>query len=688
VNLKTRDFPLRNVLSASVSGGGNIGAAGTDLPKAPTAGREWLGFAGGARRLPAGADPIRTPADVSSLDQPHMNAVIGSFRNVWSARDAAGRGNASLGVSAGGHGLLGAIPLGYLGSFTYATSQDVRRDERRALAVSNGSLGTRPQNAYFGGTGTASVLWGGIFNVTTQLGPGTTLALDNTYSRTADNQATRLAGTSEEFATDLDVTRLTFTERYVRSSQLRAEHHLGQRHTVEWAVSGSSVRRYEPDRSEVIYRAAIDTVRHTSRPLEWWGAPRSAVRTFSDLHESAVEASASYRLAWGPPGHGGALKVGANHRSVDRAEESRPFDLLNLDLSDAERGAAPETIFNGAYAASGRLLLALNSNGGRYTAADRLTAGYAQVELALGERARLIAGARGEDSRLHVRAVTAQGRPSDPAPEYFDLLPALSLTFRLTAAQNLRLSASQTLSRPEYREVSIVPHADNGFEGLIVFGNDSLRRALIRNYDVRWEWYPTPAEVVSVGVFAKTFDHPIEKVIVGTTGAPALSFVNANGANNYGLELEVRKNLAALAPALTPLTLFANTTVMHSRIEPGNAGLSSNTNAKRPMQGQAGYVVNAGLSFIDPSGRVSATGLYNVVGRRIVEVGQLPVPDAYELPRNLVDFSAQAQLSPQLALKLDAKNLLDAPYRVVQGSVTRLRYRAGRVLTLGATLTL
>jgi outer membrane receptor protein involved in Fe transport len=105
------------------------------------------------------------------------------------------------------------------------------------------------------------------------------------------------------------------------------------------------------------------------------------------------------------------------------------------------------------------------------------------------------------------------------------------------------------------------------------------------------------------------------------------------------------------------------------------------------MQGQAGYVANLGLSYISSGGRVSATGLYNVIGRRIAEVGQLPVPDAYDLPRHIVDCSAQLLVTSQLALRFDGKNLLDAPYRTVQGSVTRLRYTTGRVLTLGLTLT-
>ena len=687
VNLKTRDFPLHRHASISLSGGANASATGRDLALAPTVGNEWLGQPGAGRRLPAPAQAIQRPSDLAALNPEQVNGVIGAFRNAWSARIRPSSEAGSLGLSVGGHANAGPVPLGYLAAFTYSSGQDVRRDERRALAVSGGGPGlTRAQNAYFGGTATASVLWGGLLNLSTRVGPRVTLSTQNTFSLSADNQAIHLAGANEEFASNFEITRLAFTQRTMRSNQLSGEIQLGDRHHLDWAITSSGVRRHEPDRSDLVYLAQVDTAQITSQPLSWWGGPRSAVRTFSDLHESGAELAANYRLSFGSPARPHAVKLGADYRSVRRTADARAFDVINNDLSDTERSQPAETIFNGAYAAAGRLLLFLDASGGRYTATDRLAAGYAQLEWPLGDRMRLIGGARVEGASLRVQSLTTQGDSASPRLHNVDFLPALAITVQLSATQNLRLSASQTLSRPEYRELSPVPYADI-LGGLTVFGNPGLRRALIRNFDARWEWYPGPSEVISVAVFAKQFDHPIEKVIVAQTGASALSFVNAAGASNFGVELELRRNLSLLSPSLLPFTVFTNATLMRSRIRPGNDSIASNTSANRPMMGQAGYVVNAGLSYSTPNGRLTATALYNVVGRRIAEVGQQPLPDAYELPRHIVDASARAQLGSNVALKLDAKNLLDAPYRVVQGSVTRLRYHAGRVVTLGVMLT-
>jgi hypothetical protein len=129
--------------------------------------------------------------------------------------------------------------------------------------------------------------------------------------------------------------------------------------------------------------------------------------------------------------------------------------------------------------------------------------------------------------------------------------------------------------------------------------------------------------------------------------------------------------------------VFANATLMRSNIRPGNDSLSSLTSASRPMVGQAKYVLNSGLTYTSSGGGVSATLLYNVVGPRVYEAALSPLPDVYEYPRHIVDASLQLPFLAGLALKLDGRNLLDAPIRLMQGSVERHYYRTGRVFSLG-----
>jgi outer membrane receptor protein involved in Fe transport len=677
VNLKTREFPARRVVTFSASGGVNTRATGKELARAPRVGGEWLGFAGAERDLPAALVGVTS---LRGRSRDEINAMIGSFRNAWSPRFGDGSANGGFGLTVGGEDPILRQPIGYIGSFTYSYGQEVRDEEIRSLIQPVGTTGFRPINQSFGGTVRSSVLWGGIANLSTRLGGSTKLSFNNTYNRSADNEAVALAGENEEFNTDLQVTRLTFVERTVRSHQLAGEHLLSEHHLVDWSLSASHVDRSEPDRSDVAYTAEIDPVTHEATPVAWFGGPRSATRTFSDLEESSYEALANYRLFLGASGNPITLKVGGAYRAVDREADSQPFDITNRGLSPADRQLAPEQIFAGPFAEDGRLNLSINPFGGRYDARDRLSAGYGQVEMPLSGRLRLIGGARLEHWELDLRTLNQQGVPASVTRNDTDVLPSLSLNYQLTETQVVRLSGSQTLSRPEYREISNT----SSFEpigGVITFGDTTLQRALIQNYDLRWEWYPRAGEVLSVAVFAKRFKDPIERVFVNQTGALANSFLNAERADNYGLELEVRKNLDFLSPSLLPFTVFANTTLMRSEITPGNDVLTS---ANRPMVGQAEYVVNGGLTYAGPSG-VNATALYNVVGPRILEAGARPFPDSYEQARHVVDVSVLVPVFGSTSLRLDGKNLLDSPYRVEQGGITRLRYKAGRVFAFGAS---
>jgi TonB-dependent receptor len=262
------------------------------------------------------------------------------------------------------------------------------------------------------------------------------------------------------------------------------------------------------------------------------------------------------------------------------------------------------------------------------------------------------------------------------------VLPSLAFNYKLTDAQNIRLSASRTLARPEYRELADITTRDV-IGGVFLRGNPELVRTLVDNADLRWEWYPNAGEVLSAGVFAKRFQDPIERVFQATSsGTSVITFANAEGADTYGLELEGRKGFGFIAPALSSLSGFVNLTLVQSEVRLGAAALAS-TNANRRMVGQAPYVVNTGLTYASSGGQTSATILFNRVGERIINAGERPAPDVIELPRNVVDFSLRFPIFSALSGRFDARNLLDAPYRITQGPITREGYRLGRVYQAG-----
>src|SRR6185503_13556408 len=107
--------------------------------------------------------------------------------------------------------------------------------------------------SFKGSTGRASVLWGGLLNLSTWLGSRSRITLNNAYNRTADNEARHMVGTDEQYATELDLTRLSFIERTVLSNQLRGDHALRGNQQVDWSLTHSAVTRDEPDRADLVY---------------------------------------------------------------------------------------------------------------------------------------------------------------------------------------------------------------------------------------------------------------------------------------------------------------------------------------------------------------------------------------------------------------------------------------------------
>jgi len=143
-----------------------------------------------------------------------------------------------------------------------------------------------------------------------------------------------------------------------------------------------------------------------------------------------------------------------------------------------------------------------------YTADENIYAGYGMVDVPVSGAVRVIGGLRVERWELDVETLNTFGTPILASPRKTDFLPSVSVNWAFRPEMMLRFAATQTVSRPEYRELSPVPYFEQ-IGLLTTFGNPDLNRALVRNVDARWEWYPRAGEVVSAGVFAKFFDDPI-----------------------------------------------------------------------------------------------------------------------------------------------------------------------------------
>jgi hypothetical protein len=677
VDIKTREFPARRQVIYQMSLGANTLGTGRDVFTAPRAGGELFGVSSSARN-PSSA--LASTNFLSNVSQQRFNEITRSQRNVWTPTVGTGLPNSSMAVSAGGNRILGKS-IGYIMSANYGLSQEVRADEEFAVGNAGPNNTVAPLQRFRGSTGRQSALWGGLANFSTMVGRTSRISFNNTVTRSADNEARQDAGFDENLADSVRRTTLRYVERGVVSSQLAGEHQITANQKTDWSFTFARTSRREPDRSDVVYSRDPSGVFRLLSSLD------GARRLYFDLGEDNNVAQVNHQLWLGGVDKGVMIKFGGYYRATDRNADAPIFAFLTRQ-GDAFTSRDASELFGATAACETCSNVNVQPIGqaGSYTASDRTSAGYLMSEFGLLGSSRLIVGARVEDARITVNTTTQGGFTNTARLNNTDVLPSVVLNTKLGERTNLRLAATQTLARPEYRELSPVTFRDV-LGGVSLTGNDQLVRTLIQNYDARWEFFPTPAEVVSVSVFSKRFDRPIERVEVATSGSAQARFQNARSAINYGIELELRKQLDFLGDWGRSFTAFTNTTLMQSDITLDVSGTASVTNEARRMVGQAPYVVNTGLTYSSLSGGTSATLLYNVVGPRIVAAGALPLPDIVDKERHVVDLSVRVPLiADRLNIRADARNLLDARYRIMQGNLLREGFNAGRTISLGIQL--
>lgn len=321
-------------------------------------------------------------------------------------------------------------------------------------------------------------------------------------------------------------------------------------------------------------------------------------------------------------------------------------------------------------------------------------AGYAAAAIPVGKLG-IYAGVRFEHSRMELVSHTKKLEPS-PASVYYtynDFFPSINLKYTINDQQQLRASYGRTTNRAEFREVSSSVYYDFDLASNVQ-GNYALRPAYIDNIDLGWEWYPRRGELISLSLFYKHFKDPIEWTYTVAGGTDLIySYVNAEGANNYGIELDVRKTLDFIG--LDRWSVNINGSWIHSRVAFPDGAREKN----RPMQGQSPYLVNGGLFYADKARGWNLALLYNRIGKRIIGVGrsmggtanEVRVPDSYEMPRNSIDITAAKRLG-HWQIKAAVRDILGekVQFKQFEGDVeqTVRSYRPGTTFNIAATYSL
>ncbi len=709
VNLVTKDFPERRMFSFSAGSSYNSVFTGKEVIGNSRSSTDWLGYDDGTRAIP---DFIknnldRVPTYFSYYSKPRdsqqalfLDSLCRAFRPEFSPKKMQAPLNQNFALSYGDNLPLFGRPLGVIGSLAYDRSQMAYTGGRQTMYVALTSTSLDTINDFTDDRGVDNVLWGGLGSANYSLATNHTIGVRYVYNRNGYSETRFLRGPMKDFDPNqtYESHDADYIERTLRSIQVSGNHqlNLGLPVKIEWKYSDSKTVQKETLRQFV----TSITVDSTTTPwdtlqLSIIGSIFPAVY-WRDINEKNHEFNLDLRV---PLTKQTSVKFGGSYLDKERTfrqiilKFNAPGDTLLRSLHgdlDAWAASSGLTDSTGRYYTFQNPVIRFPSTSNEYDGSQKIPAWYVMLETPLVKNLRLSAGIRHE--RTDMQSLSLELQPGGGRINTSAYLPSLNLVYALTSTMNLRTAYSRTLARPNLREIARFRSTDFA-ASKYYYGNDSLRITRITNYDLRWEWFMRPGEILAASAFYKEFIDPIE--IAYTNDNWDRYPTNSPTARNYGLEFEFRKRFDRFTHYLTNFNMGGNLTLVHSAIKIPESelmvmrGLDPQISDTRPMANQSPYIANIMVGYDNAAKGTAATLLYNVFGRRFYYNAPGGAPDIYEMPRPLLDMTFSQKVFYGITLKASAKNLLNSHFEADylylgsgQKTVFR-RYDLGRSFSIG-----
>ena len=632
VQVQTKDVPSAAFLNIQLGTGFNSNTIGKDFLQSSGGKLDWLGIDNGTRDLPSSL-PLRNAfSQLSSADKTAYGKL---FRNNWKPVSGNAPLNASFQLNGGGSTKIFGKKVAGVFALTYSATNKRTPFDNRFIANNEGDVELLYNNNKY----SRDVLAGALANVTLQLNNNNRISVKNLINvNTSDFVNDRYDGRDYIISGGgngdrVKATEIGFKQNTFFNTQITGEHNITKLNTrVKWYGGFNILDQFIPDQKRLFYtQEGTDPNAPYFALLGLGAGQKSGSIFYSFLNDYIYNAGGDVSKTFDWKGNKHTIKAGYLFQVKDRLFDSRPF-FINT-ASNALKQLSADQIFAADNFGNGNDKLQFDEIGGnafRYVANTIMNAAFLQLDNPIGEKFRLVWGVRFESFDQLVGSV----KKSDPRHVNSlvkDFLPGLNLTYKLNNKTNIRFAASQTVVRPEFRELS--PFAFYDFElGAQVVGNKSAQRTKVSNIDLRYELYPRAGELITIGAFFKHFDKPIEYYFNRTgPGTNTFNILNTDVATAFGGEVEFRKKLD-FSRVLKNFTLSGNISYIYSKVK------DTTGTVDRPLQGQSPYLVNFGLQYDLEKLGFSSTLLFNQIGRRILFVGNEAISDIWENPRPLLDL--------------------------------------------------
>lgn len=616
--------------------------------------KDWLGFDNSKRTL----DPRVTKIGLRAADTRFATSkfvendwIIKSYPSMMPSQNIQLSRGKTMRLFGNRFGIIGALTYQNINKFAQLNRSDFNIDKTQIYQYADHQY-------------KRSFNHGGMLNATYSINAKHKISFNNLATILGDDQYLEREGHEIEQTRSIKAYSMLYTSTALLNNQLTGEHEISHGGMMlKWAIAQSIVDKKTPSYRRMTYTRNDDAA--ASDPFIAFippGAPSPnyAGRFYSIQNEKFYTGRLDFIYPMSETNNS-LLKIGVNGDFRDRTFDGRVFGYTyskNFVPSELLVQGISEILDHKNINANGFVLKESTNLNDSYTATGTGSAGYVMIDHSiLSQKLRIIGGLRIESFLQKLNSFDYGGKEISIDETYIDYLPSLNLVYSMDEQTNIRLSGSNTIIRPNFRELAPFSFYDFNVSAAIV-GNPDLKRTKVTNLDLKFEKFFSGGQNISVSTFYKRFKDPVEQ-IYETLGAGTknFNFENAKLAENYGIETELRYDLGRMKTFLEGFQFRANAAWIYSKVDLSD--FAGQNNSKRALQSQSPYLINLALNYQTAESGFGASILFNSIGRRIWLVGSNGYLDTYEAPRNLLDFQITQKIGRSFQLKLSVSDILN-----------------------------
>lgn len=686
IDIVTKDYPVQGFFKVGLSSGYNSITTGKDFYTTDRTALNYFGFDRAHRSLPQAIDKLKV---YESVNQPNLKSA---FATQWSPELLSAPVNTGFSFAGGDLYELGngkrfgfLAHLGYKNDFTYNGGISAIYNAQQA-----------PDYLYHTDKYSLTTNTSALLNLYFKAGNKSNYSITGLFVNDSRNDIFDQQGFKSDLSGDIYARRNSYVQNSLSTGQFAGTNNLNESFMLKYTIGFTNITGSTPDR---VQNSFIDNKNGTYSFLKFNNSDNH--RFFADLNEDDISANISVdyfsrnkEVAFE------SLQFGFQGRYKSRVFNSRQIETrigLNptLSLDQVDSYLNDNNLGSGEDAQSFRYTESYYAPND-YEADLLIAASFVNFNFEFNNRLKLIAGLRAEYSQQNTYYKSGSQTYDSPFKikklDGLDLLPALTLKHTLTDKANVLFAVSRTISRPQF--VESAPFRYNvGFGIAEGEGNPDLVNSSNYNADLKYEFYPSNAEIFAVSVFGKFIDKPIELSQVNSAD-PLFTYMNTDKAALGGVELEYNRNLGKnMSFGFNGSYIYSNIAVSQETIDNSVKPIAP-TNRSRPLFGASPYLINFDYSYKhkwSAKSNTTFTLTYNVFGKRLFVAGAQQAGDIYEMPVNTLDFVVNTKLGNKIGLDLNFGNLLNPTIRFQQeytkNNLTYNQYKRGMNVSVNLNYT-